>query len=326
MEKKSGNVVLFPKWKTSLKESSLQAMKEKRFEDALEKLDELLSYKVDHYEIVIGKIICLMELNRHKEAQYICEEMLQYKNDEYYHYLHIYLTLLFQTNQYELLMEQVEEELSKGSLPTLLEEQSRELYELSKKMKADVTSSRTADYKESFKQAIHNKHHLKQWSLVEEMRKSKARPDKHSISMLKKEHIHPVVKTAIFQWLQEAEVKDKVHIQKLGLELKVRPTEVTELKQQIILKETVLYLDEIEQQNPSLMKLLNKILYRYIYVRYPVMPPAEDAGIIARALILIGEEYLDLEHNSIPEQDALVASYLKEINLCESLFLSIINE
>src|SRR5690625_7874970 len=106
MGKKAGNVVLFPKWKTSLEESSLQAMKEKRYETALEKLDELLSYKVNHYEIIIGKIICLMELNRYNEAQNICEDMLQHKNEDYYHYLHIYLTLLFQTKQYDLLMEQ----------------------------------------------------------------------------------------------------------------------------------------------------------------------------------------------------------------------------
>ncbi|WP_164216886.1 tetratricopeptide repeat protein [Virgibacillus sp. YIM 98842] len=326
MGKKAGNVVLFPKWKISLEESSLQAMKEKRYEDALEKLDELLSYKVNHYEIIVGKIICLMELNRYNEAQNICEDMLQHKNDDYYHYLHIYLTLLFQTNQYEILMEQVEEELSKGSLPPLLEEQSKELYELSIKMKADVIIGENAEYTEGLRQAIHNENHLEQWGLVEKLRKSKAQPDKHTLSILKEEQIHPVVKTAIFQWLQESAVKDKVHIRKLGLQLKVKPTEVTELKKQNILKETVYHLEEMEQQNPSLMKLLNKILYRYIYVRYPIMPPSEDAGIIAHALIHIGKEYISPENNSITEPDALIASYLKEINLCESLFLSIIDE
>ncbi|MFA1822520.1 tetratricopeptide repeat protein [Virgibacillus oceani] len=326
MEKKAGNVVLFPKWKKNLEESSLQAMKEKRHEDALEKLDELLSYKVNHYEIVIGKIICLMELNRYDEAQEICEEQLQYEYDDYFQYLHIYLTLLFQTNQYELLMEQVEDELSKGSLPPLLEEQSNELYELSKKMKADVTMSRTAAYIDEFKEAIHNKKHLEQWSLVEKMRKSNAKPDKHTKFILQKEHIHPVVKTAIFQWLQEADVNEKIHIQKLGLALEVKPMEVTALKKQKILKETVLHLEEMEQQNPTLMALLNKMLYRYIYVRYPIMPPIEDAGVIAQALIHIGKEYVESRHSAITEPDELIASYLTEINLCESLFLSIIDE
>ncbi|GAB3797116.1 tetratricopeptide repeat protein [Virgibacillus kimchii] len=326
MGKKAGNVVLFPKWKTSLEESSLRAMKEKRYEDALGKLEELISYKVNHYEIIVGKIICLMELKRFHEAQDICEEMMQQGNDDYYHYLHIYLTLLFQTNQYDLLIEQVEEEHIKGSLPPLLEKQSKELYELSKKMKADVLIGEQSGFMENFRQAIHNDNHLEQWSLVERMRKSKAQPDKHTLSTLKDEHIHPVVKTAIFQWLQETLIKEKVHIRKLGLQLKVKPAEVTELKDQKILKETVYYLDGIEQQNPSLMKLLNKILYRYIYVRYPIMPPTEDAQIIAQALIHIGKEYVSEGDHSISEPDELIASYLKEINLCESLFLSIIDE
>jgi tetratricopeptide (TPR) repeat protein len=315
MEMKAGNVVLFPKWKTSLEESSLQAMKEKRFEDALEKLEELISYKVNHYEIYVGKIICLMELKRFNEAQDICEELLQQRNDDYYHYLHIYLTLLFQTNQYDLLIAQVEDEFANGPMPPLLEEQSKELYDLSRKMSADALKGAHTGMMESLKQAIHNDNHLEQWSLVEKMRKAKAQPDKHIRSLIMKEHIHPVVKTAIFQWLQETSVKETIHIRKLGLQLKVKPSEVPELKDQKILKETVTYLDGIEQQNPSLMKLLSKILYRYIYVRYPIMPPKSDAGIIAQALIHIGKAYISADDYAILEPDELIAAYLKEINL-----------
>src|SRR5690625_4141626 len=106
-----------------LEKESLQALKDKRFAEALYKLDKLLSYQVNNHEILIGKLICLMELGRYEEAQDLSEELLELHNDNYYHYVHIYLTILFQTNQYDVLMEQVEYELESEEIQIYIEEQ-----------------------------------------------------------------------------------------------------------------------------------------------------------------------------------------------------------
>ncbi|QGS68969.1 tetratricopeptide repeat protein [Oceanobacillus sp. 143] len=133
MQTEPNNVILFPKWKKTLEEESLYALQEKRYEEALEKLNKLLSYQVDDYEILIAKLMCLMELSRYEEAQELCEELLQHKDDNYYHYLHMYLTILFQTNQYELLMEHAAAELADKQLPEIFREQFTQLYDISKR-------------------------------------------------------------------------------------------------------------------------------------------------------------------------------------------------
>src|SRR5690625_5739355 len=77
VQNRQENVILFPKWKTRLEDKSLQAMKEKKYEEALENLNKLLNYHVNNHEVIIGKLICLMELGRYEEAQDYCEEVLR---------------------------------------------------------------------------------------------------------------------------------------------------------------------------------------------------------------------------------------------------------
>ncbi|MEC5422017.1 tetratricopeptide repeat protein [Virgibacillus sp. C22-A2] len=320
------NIILFPKWKTALEEESLQALKEKRYEEALNKLNELLRYQVDNHEVFIGKIMCLMELGRYSEAQDMCEELLLYRNDNYYHYLHIYLTILFQTDQYGLLMEQVEDEFSNGSTPAVIKEQFEQLYDMSSKMKTDLIVEKSFGYLSDLYESINKDNHSEQWRLVETLRKMKSLPTEQVLSLLVNEKVHPVTKTAIFQWLQEVNISDHVDIHKLGFTKSVKPNEVTEINADIIIKQTLLLINEVQQENPSLFQLLEQLLYRYAYVRYPIMPPNKDVVKIAEALKNIGEGYLNIHSNFEKETPVDVARYMEEIQLCESLYLGIIEE
>src|SRR5699024_7053056 len=116
------NVILFPKWKTRLEDKSLQAMKEKKYEEALENLNKLLKYKSAHY----------------------------------YHYVHMYLTILFQTSQYEALMEQVEYEFMNEQIPGMIRDQFQQLYDMSEQMKDDIKIEKHSEYINELNQAIKN--------------------------------------------------------------------------------------------------------------------------------------------------------------------------
>src|SRR5690625_4552558 len=117
-----------------------------------------------------------MELNRYNEAQNICEDMLQHKNEDYYHYLHIYLTLLFQTNQYQLLMEQVEFALEDASVPDEMTDLFWQLYKMSKNMQHEITLEQSHYFEGELTEAVHNKDHHKQWRLIEKLKSLKIAP------------------------------------------------------------------------------------------------------------------------------------------------------
>src|SRR5690625_7001302 len=80
MESDLKNVILFPTLQKNLEQDSKLALEAKKYPEALEKLNELLRYKVQKHEIFIGKLICLMELGRNNEALDLCEDLLRRKD------------------------------------------------------------------------------------------------------------------------------------------------------------------------------------------------------------------------------------------------------
>jgi len=320
------NIILFPKWKTSLEKQSLQALKEKKYKEALEKLNKLISYQIMDHEVIIGKLICLIELGRYKEAKDLCERLIDEPDEHYYHYLHIYLTILFQTNQYSLLMNYVEHELSMESIPETIREQFIQLYDLSSKMKQDINDEKTLSYEKKLNKAFEKDEFQIQWQLIETMRKMKTKPSDKIISSLINDQIHPMVKTSIFHWLQDANYSQVVSIHKFNKELYINPTEIKSIRQHPVFKQTLLIFNDVEQENPSFYNLLEQLLYRYIYVRYPFLPPKDSILLIAKALNVIGVSYMNLHDELDGDYEAEIQYYIDEIKLCQSLFLSIIEE
>ncbi|MFD2046245.1 tetratricopeptide repeat protein [Ornithinibacillus salinisoli] len=326
MEGENEKVILFPKWRTILEEESLEALKQKRYEEALSKLNELLNYQIYSHEIIIGKLICLMELGRHDEAKDLCEEAMSLKDEDYYHYVHIYLTILFQTNQYNELMDQVDYELESPDVPFIIREQFQQLYDVSSKMIKDANNEEAIAYIKELQEAIENEDYSRQWHIVESLRDLKASPDKNVVNYLKSEHIHPVIKTTIFLWLQDKEVSELVDVQKLGLQLHLKPTDVTGIRSHTTVKQTLLLINELEQKNPTLFHLLIQLLDRYAYVRYPLLPTSDQVADIAVALRFLGEELLNIHKKTREELTDNQIRYLHEIQTCEKLYLSIIED
>lgn len=321
----SEKVILFPRWKLTLEKESLKALQEKKFEDALQKLNQLLNFGVHKHEIIFGKLICLVELGRYEEAQEICEDLIsQQTNEHYYHYVHMYLTILFQMSQYRLIMEFVAEELRNQTIPQQINEQVQYLYMMSKQMQAEIDREKSNECLSELKDAVKKKNYVKQWHFIEVLRKMKIIPPKIMYEYLISEEVHPVAKTAIFKWLQTMQVNTDVHVHKLEEKLTVNPIKIPHIQQTDVMIYTLHHLKYLEQEDPSLLRMLEKLLYRYLYVKYPIIPHRSEAPYIASALQIIGNMYIhEVEQTNI---NSNISSYIKDITTCEALYLSIIEE
>ncbi|SFB39403.1 Tetratricopeptide repeat-containing protein [Lentibacillus halodurans] len=324
MENSQEKVILFPKWRMALEKESLLALKEKKYEEALEKLDQLLGFGVQNHEIIIGKLMCLMELNRYKEAQDFCEALLIHKDEHYYHYVHIYLTILFQTSQYELLMNQVVLEFNAKTIPDDMKEQFQQLYDMSSKMQQEIRIEKTPAYINDLFKAVAEENHAYQYTLVEQIRKMDIDPAERLQSLLADDRVHPVTKTAIFIWLQEKGISEKVLIHKLGAELIIAPDSVSKLSSHPVMKQALLIINEHEQENPTLFQFMEQLLNHYLYVKYPIMPKEDDISFVAAALTKISEDYLDIHTKKRAAEDEHVTQYMEEIKMCEALYSTII--
>lgn len=322
----SGNIILFPKWQKTLEEESIAAIKDRQFEKGLEKLDMLLSYQVKNQEIYTGKLICLMELERYEEAQELCESLLMERNENYYHYIHIYLTLLFQTNQYGLLIDIVLVELESGKVPESLVDPFKQLYEMSEKMRLDIEVDKSNIYLDSLFDAVHQDNHIEQSRLINKLRNFNMEPNEKIISLLVNEHVHPLNKSAIYIWLQEKEIAKPIDIHKFGVHIKLIPLETPKMKDSNIAQKVHARINEIEQKNPTLFQLMETLLGHYLYILYPITPPEADVEWIAKALIVVAKEYLNVFSTETANDEGKLLQYMKEIKTSDALYLSIIEE
>lgn len=320
------NIILFPKWQKVLEEESVAAIKSRSFEEALVKLNLLLDHQVKNHDIYTGKLICLMELERYEEAQDLCETLISERDAHYDEYIHIYLTLLFQTNQYSMLMDIVESELESGNIREHLIDPFRQLYEMSEKMRIDIETDRSNIYLDALYDAVHQENHVEQWRLINKLSKLKMPPSEKVVSLLSNEHVHPLNKAAIFLWLKEKGITKPVDIHKFGVHIKMIPKQTPAMTDNPFAQAVIKSIEQIEQKNPTLYQLVEKIFEQYLYVLYPISPPIEDVELVAQALMAIGKEYLNLNLSTDANENETHSHYIQEIKTSEILYTSIINE
>ncbi|MUV39406.1 TPR repeat-containing protein YsoA [Lentibacillus sp. JNUCC-1] len=324
MSDRDDNVILFPKLQTTLEQESLSALTNKNYREALDKLDQLLEHGVDHHEIMMGKLICLMELDQFEEAEELSEKLMSRHDTYYFEYVHIYLTMLFQTGQYELVIETSNAVLDhQETIPDPFREQFSQLRDLSTHMREEVIAEESAKLTRILFKAHANQDHHLQWITVEKLRSLGAIPKQSMESYLTDHNVHPMVKTGLFLWYQEQSVNRPLEIHKLGVSGWRNPVDTYDLSNSATIKQTKLLINEIEQHNPTLYKQLDQLLTRFTYVRYPLIPEPDQAPLIAEALKHIGHGIASIHNKGMASSTIL--AYAEEINLCDGLYLSMMD-
>lgn len=317
------NIVLFPKWKQTLERESLQAMKNQKYEDALRKFDQLIEHAVDHQEIMIGKIICLMELGFYDQAEMLAKSLIEREDNGYYHYMHIYLTILFQTNQYIELIDLVNEVLKANDIPEVIKEQFLQLNAISQEMNDDIQQKNSQKWTKAFRRAIIEHDYIKQWNLIEKMRNNRLQPNREMIDSLMDEEVHPIVKTAIILWCKEKDIDQCITVEKNKQLITINPTKVHKPEEGPIQKEIKLKFKYLEQEDPISHKMMTDLLKHYVYVRYPIQLETSQVELITEAI----KNILHYENTSNQTVDeTLLKDYIEEMNVCSTLYLSIIDE
>ncbi|WP_217586882.1 tetratricopeptide repeat protein [Lentibacillus saliphilus] len=324
MTDQHSNVILFPKLQATLEQESLVALTDKNYSEALEKLNQLIEHDIKHHDIMMSKLICLMELDRIEEAEQLCEILMGKRDAHYYEYVHIYLTILFQSAQYDVLIEIVDEELGqKEKVPSPFKDQFKQLQQLSQHMREELIIEHAAKLMRDLHKAHQHQHHHQQWLIIEELQRIGAPPRQNIDHYLTDDSVHPMVKTSLFKWYRDRGVNQPVNVHKLGLSGEFTPMNVPRIENHVTIKETRARLNEMDQSNPTMFQQLHTLLLRFAYVRYPLIPDEDQAPALAEALISIGNNLLSI-HNETDEHQ-MVSRYVEELNLCDGLYLSIID-
>ncbi|WP_181349750.1 hypothetical protein [Thalassobacillus sp. CUG 92003] len=325
MENNNGNIVMFPGWKTTLEKEGLEAVRKKRYQEALDKFKPLFDYNVASKEVVTAQLVSLMELGQYEPAEELCQQLMKTEENDYFEYLHIYLTILFQTSRYQELVDLLDEIFESEEIPQQSRTQYWHLYEVSKKLLEESNVEMGSQFIQEWKRSIESEDLHKQWKTISKLKEINAQPFVEPfIDFLTSQSGHPIIKTGVIQWLQESKVDREIPLYKLGVTEKINPAHLKELRSDYVKNQIQLRLSNIEQQNPTLYKLLDQLLYRYMFVRYPLFPMEEEVPSIVQALKYLGHLYLQMPFDDKLNEET--HHYIEEIQLCEQHYSLIIGE
>lgn len=315
----SDNIIMLPKVKKSLEEKMYMHMKKQEFTEALDIANNLIDHDINELNVNIAKLSCLTNLNKLEEALIFVEGLLKDRCENYYVYLEVYLSLLYETNQFEEIMFVLDEQ---EDIPKELQTKFHELYSMAYQTNEKLKMVHAKELLTELDVAINADDNLKQWNLINQLRKLHVDPPNKVIELLKLNTIHPVVKTTIFNWLKEIRYDQEVEVVKFNQSIILTPEKTESLTNNLAVTKTMLHLRTIEEDNPTLYQMIEELLIKYIYVNYPNLYPENDARNVAKALALVSEQSLYGELNK--EINNEVIAFMNDIQYCYKVYFEVI--
>src|SRR5690625_4083395 len=171
-------------------------MDEKDYDKALGYFNQLTDYGVDDQPITLGKLTCLIELGEQREAEEMCEELIAKKDENYFSYINLYATLLFQSHKHKAVAQLLEEVLCSKDIPTILKSQFEKLYDVNQPLVNEQIEQEEKITKRELIEAFETNDSLAQWHLVNHLQNVDIKPYiKLFKDMLESEKVNPVIKT-----------------------------------------------------------------------------------------------------------------------------------
>ncbi|MEI3612885.1 tetratricopeptide repeat protein [Pseudogracilibacillus sp. SO30301A] len=318
----TNNIILFPTLRNELEKAereSFELIHQQDYEQALEKLKFLLTHQISTYEIHISKLICLIKLNQLTDAEQFCENLLtDYNDSHYYDYLDYYIMILYETNKFPYIIDLINAEEKRSTIPDNFRKKFRDLYRLAYQM----NSARSDELIAELHGAVKEDNHHRQWYIINKWKELNIDPPEMFLNLLKEKEIHPAIKTQIIELLIDSNFKSSVMVEKFGENHSIELKKLQKVSEHPIYLNTLQQLQNLEQENPTLYIQVKELLYQFSYIQYPKFYPTSDIIDVKNALILLGNENLSLPYGEMTNKNK-VHDYVDLIKLSNELYLTI---
>jgi len=322
VQKKDNKIILFPNLKIDLKKTAQEEYQNKNFKEALEIYEELIKYKEADHDVNFGKLLCLIELQLFNEAQDFCEQQLIEENKLYYDYMHLYVTILFQTEQYELLLDCLTYELMKESLPAHLQDQFQYLFEVSKEMTNHKRAFEKKKLLKQFDESIEKNDPMLQNHILDLIIEKEIKASPRIATLLSQDSIHPIIKTKLFYWLQNNLINSDVKVKKFNLIVTLNPNETPKLEENDSFLLAQKHISKNYDEDPVLARMIKELAFRYFYVLYPILPRKKDLQMVLSVMEkLVRKGLYNEDLNERNKEQVEMAEMIMKI---EAIYLSLI--
>ncbi|SEO78862.1 hypothetical protein SAMN04488134_1139 [Amphibacillus marinus] len=327
MDQQHKNVVLFPKQRKELEQQAEQALHRKQFVEALKIFEQLIDYGITERDISMGKLTCLIELGRHRDAEDLCEELIAREDDDYFSYINIYATLLFQFHKHKEVGQLLEEVLGNEQIPEQLHNQLKKLFEVNQPLVDEQLEREMLVTKRELEEALDNQDTMAQWHLVNHLQRMNLAPYFTLFEkMLINEAVHPVVKTVIVGLLQAQSIDRLFKVGKFNQQRTINPIQIPFMNDHPFQLELKKRLSSIEDNDPSFYRFSNQLIDRFFYVNYPMVPSMDEVDILKDAIVALVKASYHSNQQQADHLSSEVKDRMNQILECEQIYFSLMEE
>ncbi|MBT2582450.1 tetratricopeptide repeat protein [Planococcus sp. ISL-109] len=287
--KRRGNVIVFPTTVTRLLTEGMTNLKNEQYEDARDKLYQVLVYEPEHAAALGGYAYSLYELGEFTEALEVVKELLRIGPIHYLETMELYISILMQVKEFQEAEKMIEVLIEENVLPAERLEQFHQLRDL---------NERIAESNTTFKKDV-ERYALDQFLLlspVEQEQRVTELPKEAYAAMcdqLQQLIAHPevdwVAKSYLLLMLREQQLSGSVHVEKFHYTQEFTVETLPDPLKDKRLLNIRLLLERGLEKEPAKLQMAMELVDRHIYLLYPFFWEDFDEAEIADAYHL----YLD---------------------------------
>ncbi|CAM3944202.1 tetratricopeptide repeat protein [Mesobacillus thioparans] len=327
------NVILFPGVGKRLLEKGLDYLKQQKYRDAIQYLEQALEHEPEDSDIYVALILVHSETGNHKLAKEIAAEMLKSGRGDYIQVIELYLMILVQLNEYREVVTTVEALLEDREIPPDKHEHFVRMLEFGRKMQ-DLPETEEIheeelqidddELEEQELNLFDTKDINKQVIALASLTNVNIRPFiKVLQNYVLSEEGHAFLKTMTVNILREQDFSKEFGVSKFGWTESFIPAQLPDVREYIE-ESGVLQLlaDEIENDDPVLFEQVQSLVERYFFLIYPFENPVGEPAAWAAAIHFIANEYYGFEdpledfaelYGSAEEETAKVLEFIREL-------------
>lgn len=313
-------IVLLPQTKRQFIQTANEAFQAEDYGQAANILEELVNHHVSSFEIHLNLVVSLMKIKEWKKAiDYAEEFILLYSKDKKSKLSELVIMALFEQGDFSITLERIDEALEE-QLSADVQQRIKMIRTLCQEQ--NVMRSKTLVY--NIETLEKNEKHIELFYLIKEWKRLKVQASDVFYELLKKSHVHPMIKTFILEELQYNHIESIVDVEKFGNTIGVIPNKIDQYDRQDYVIELLDKVKEIEQQNPSVAQIMKQLIYQYSYIMYPFRPKIQDVPLLQQAFIMLSSVHFT--EDTERETGAELKIHLENIQMCHHLYISLHND
>lgn len=275
-KKRNDKVILFPDLEKRLLDKGLESLQKKRFQEAIEWLEQAISLNDEDGDIYIGLVLAYFESGELIKAKELANTMLQKGIGDYIQIIDLYLMILVQLHQYDEIVRTIEILLEEKEIPGDKIDHFTRMLQFSRRMAVSTPEIQHEDEKEidPFEKeldlfSINDQHG--QILMAAKLSEINIRPYMRELkAYLQSEEGQPFFQTMLLNVLRDHEFEKEVTITKFGEQISVLPSSLQAVQDNKQLEKLLeIIRDQVEHVDPILYEHIKSLVERHFFLLYP---------------------------------------------------------